>query len=695
METDGTPVDQVTEVQESGGEGTTSGTEHINLEERVTDVPEENPANPDPRVKLDGEVAKDLDVSGALPKESPKPGGPKGRKIPPMGPPELRYAIRLRVSEVKADGEDHPPSAHLWNAEVLRDLIRDELPEVYEVVLLDARTAILFFGRRLINEGLELEESVVVAQRLSAGYRRWIGHPIHLNAVNIPVMIARQQVAQAMTRARDKAERRRKDELKRAKEARMVQYALARYGSPPLSGTSGIPSPPHRNVPRGPPSDPEDELVGAGVPDLAELAGARLDELDDPTTPRSGRSAARGRKPPAGNSGRRPRQPRAAKTKTKTPKGRRRHQPSPTPPNSPERGGGDSDSDVSSASGYSGRGTRSVRTDYSPDRGRLGPLKLEPLSSKCEPAEYLMWRSVVKAYQRSGYKEQFIITQILNSVMKLKGAAGLRKCRTVDDILGKLDATYSTSGDYDSHIREFYLMRQSHGETVAEFAARVTDMMAVIEEGFPDKMTEEEVDSLTRDRLFYGLNPDFQGTLSFVKENLHLYTYARLLDLIRRHEASYTKRGTHRKVDGSYFQASHKSTPPNNHQKYYPKGRMVKGQDSEPEEQPDSGAESGTEEIHNPLESLGIPDASVRMAQAVRSWEQGTRKCFGCQSTEHLYRDCPDRGTDKDPLRDQLKTVNGGLNAKGGSKKQGARAPTTSTKTPRQAGDHPGAEKSA
>ena len=658
-DTPGTPVDNVDE----------------SLEGQVVDVHQPPPVK-----------QHEVTASGGMSKEGQARGTDLHRP-PPFGLPCARYAIRMCIMEVPETGVYSPPPPHLWNPEVLRDFLRLELPEVYEVILLDEDiSAMVFFGKRYLNEGLTYDEVLPLTQILSAGFRDWIGHRIQLNAVEVAVPVARQQVAKALSKAREQRERKRLACLAKAREEAAMERIRAR------TAYSRSPSP---ASPSAEEVTEEEELVGA---DPTEVAEGRLRKMDrEGTSPSPSPIPRPGPKVRNAGPGSRPGTPQPSK------KGRPRKSqaPMPAPANSPERGREASDSDASYGSQASHRSRRRGRRrgrprerrrpsprDETPDHGRLGTFRLEPLTPECKAHEYLVWRRVVRMYQQAGYNEHYIITQIMNSCMRLQGATVMTTATTVDGVLRKLDNMYKVAGDYDSRVQGMYGMVQATGESVAQYAARVTDAARVLQESFPDKLSDEDTDCMARDRLFGGLCDDLKMSLSFALENLPNYTFGSLLDLIRRHEASIPDKAHQRRA--THNPPKVETKPHYGNSRNYPRGRMAaSGGGADGGDPGDSGAGSASEEEVHPLATLGVQAIEARLAKASEAYEGKIKRCFSCDSPDHLYADCPTRNTKKDLVRHLV------LNAKGGSKGQGARAPKgQGQRQPRQAAEHPGVVKS-
>ena len=177
---EGTPVDP----QAGGAEAATGENPNANTHAEVA-------AQPPPLLVTSGEEAdpQRLHATGGTaepvsraPSPMPRSAAPSTQGSPkaplPFGLPTAKFGLRVKISEVCPDGEYRPmvlQSRHLWIASVIQDLLKAEVPEIYETVLMEESWAILFFGRRLLNEGVTLAEAEGVSAHLSAGWRTWIG----------------------------------------------------------------------------------------------------------------------------------------------------------------------------------------------------------------------------------------------------------------------------------------------------------------------------------------------------------------------------------------------------------------------------------------------------------------------------------------------------------------------------------------
>ena len=241
----------------------------------------------------------------------------------------------------------------------------------------------------------------------------------------------------------------------------------------------------------------------------------------------------------------------------------------------------------------------------------------------------------------------------------------------MDGILSVLDNKYRISSDYDTLLRKLYLMRQGSRESVSAFSARLTDQMSAIEEGHPDKLNDDEVDRIMKDRLYGGLRVEIKTALSHLEDRLDEYTYDKFLEIVKRKEASHDDDAHRRTLDSGYHRNDRKDS---RDPRQGPRGRMaIPRPASESSEDSASGVESATSDSEG--------HADVRLARAMDKYEDKRRLCYGCQSPDHLIRDCPEKTMAKKAY----------LNAKQGSTK-GARVPpkTTPKTAPKATDDRPG-----
>ena len=119
-----------------------------------------------------------------------------------------------------------------------------------------------------------------------------------------------------------------------------------------------------------------------------------------------------------------------------------------------------------------------------------------------------MWWGSIMYHLRNSYRESVITSAVMNAITKLCGTLSLRKLMTVLGILKKLDQKFKISTDIDVRMWDLYNIRQHEWETTQAFASRVSDMVEVTNEFFPDQWLGDEVDTMCHDQFFHGLRDD-------------------------------------------------------------------------------------------------------------------------------------------------------------------------------------------
>ena len=186
-------------------------------------------------------------------------------------------------------------------------------------------------------------------------------------------------------------------------------------------------------------------------------------------------------------------------------------------------------------------------------------------------------------------------------------------------------------------------------------------MDALVKE-FDDSISREEASSLQYDVFLNGVRPEIRHVLdSEIAAYGHL-TSDLMYDCVKRYE-TYVARGK-RLGGNSPYTGQQRAT----HSRF-PKTTAFAaavGEISEVtlETDEDADIKAGSEEADLATEeSVGVylPDflgqaqdgnwgMNVRMAVAMQEHERQKRKCFICQSTEHLMRDCPNQKNSRRPL---------------------------------------------
>ena len=302
-------------------------------------------------------------------------------------------------------------------------------------------------------------------------------------------------------------------------------------------------------------------------------------------------------------------------------------------------------------------------------------------------------------HRRNGYPESVIASGIMNAITKLTGVLHVRDDTTLTEILTKLDKKFKLATNLDQRMRDMYNLEQGERETVADYAARVSDMVQITHELFPDRWTKQEVDEMSRDRFFGGLDLDLKGPLAYLKSSLPKFTFDDLVEAVKDHESTFLKAQKKKKAESTYARSDKYGDRRGNRyssSSNQPRGRKAAASpppdlasDSAPETG-DSGLDTDEEQTLGALVGLNLGNCAARIAKGVSQFEKKERLCYICDSPDHLYAQCPQRGSAHDPLRRLT------LNGSGGQRKQGTLPPKSQKqksgkpeKTQKVAASHP------
>ena len=111
--------------------------------------------------------------------------------------PETWYCLEIQVICTEDWGMT-PPPPHVWQVPVVEDMVWDGKSGLTEAVVTSPNQAVLFYGQRLLGEGLSLAETQDTAFTLS-GAIYWVGKQAQLNANPISLGEGQWLIAQAIT----------------------------------------------------------------------------------------------------------------------------------------------------------------------------------------------------------------------------------------------------------------------------------------------------------------------------------------------------------------------------------------------------------------------------------------------------------------------------------------------------------------
>ena len=545
------------------------------------------------------------------------PSRGRGRAPHPRSPDRPQrhaYVLHATIQERTGSGDVTDPPDYLLHGPTIRRLLLTEVPDVSEVIVLDTQPSqfLVFFGRREFNEGLTRDQAEATATRLSLGTREWLDHRVELIVDEVLVKVARQMAAQALARMRQKASGRRSGRVSR----------------------SAAPSPsPER--PRG-----SAYATSTGEEDDDDLLLGSEPVKAAPSPVASGKGARGPRKRAARKKPKTPAAPEKAATSAEVPS---------RPPTREPSGYGSDSSTASSAST-----TRSARSRRGQRRKYYGKPTIPPLTElgKDHAGSFLIWKNIVQSH--IGTVEPAILKAgVMAAIMGLPGAASVTSEDTVERMLQCLAHHYGVANNYDRTLQELYAMRQYPKEAVDRYAARVRDRVQLVHSCYPEQMPRAEIERVSKDRFFGGLRDDLRQAMAYLREGLGRYTFYEILDLVKGNEISTAPEDPprsqgHPRRDG-FTSRTH------------PRVRVVNPSPADDVSSSNSEAEGGGAD--DPEEAA----FRVRVTNLVDKYEVKKRRCFQCNSEDHLVRDCPSRGNFADKF----------LNGQGGPTKRGARDPQT------------------
>ena len=272
---------------------------------------------------------------------------------------------------------------------------------------------------------------------------------------------------------------------------------------------------------------------------------------------------------------------------------------------------------------------------------------------------------------RDYYEDDFLVTYILGS---LTGDASdvydwvIRSIREpnghvdVGLLLAKFREHYCGTLTFREQRNRVENLRQGEREDATDFLIRVGSGVDALAKEFKDSISREEASSLQYDVFLNGVKPEIRHVLdSEIAAHGHL-TADLMYDCVKRYE-TYVARG--RRLGGNSPSTGQQRATHSRFPKTTAFAAAV-GEVSEVTLETDEDTDNKADPEEAALateESAGVylpdflgqaPDGNwglnVRMAVAMQEHERQKRKCFICQSTEHLMRECPNQKNSRRPL---------------------------------------------
>ena len=116
---------------------------------------------------------------------------------PPSSCPNIRYCLEIHVTLMEELGAVSPPS-HSWVAPLVKDMLCDVRTGLTEAVVTEPGSAVLFYGRHSLGEGLTTDEARD-ATFLLTGVGTWVVKPAYLATDPMTIQEGWWVIAQAIT----------------------------------------------------------------------------------------------------------------------------------------------------------------------------------------------------------------------------------------------------------------------------------------------------------------------------------------------------------------------------------------------------------------------------------------------------------------------------------------------------------------
>ena len=215
-------------------------------------------------------------------------------------------------------------------------------------------------------------------------------------------------------------------------------------------------------------------------------------------------------------------------------------------------------------------------------------------------------------------------------------------------------------------------MKQGNSEEAADFLVKVTNAVNGLAKDWKGHLTEEELDTLQYEVFLNGVKKEICHMLDAEAVKHPHMTPDQMYTAVRRFQ-SYVARNE--RLDGKeatparakvpkappqaaprYKHRFHKTTAFKAAAAALPEeeGSGLESSGGERSEEPE-GIEEGQAGLFLPEFLRDAPDGDwglhIRLAQAMQAEEKRLRRCFLCQSPDHLMRDCPTSKNGQRPLK--------------------------------------------
>ena len=621
----GTPpaqsADQTPASQEDGATGTTSGLAEL----AASMAAEASQRLGGAAHRCQTDLSKGADRVDGLDKvdgtRSRSPKSPKRGPPTPAARPH-RYALEAWVN-IRADSEEWiSPEDDSYSEDFVVDTVNQIYPGCTGAYLAETGHVLMFFGKKGgPKAGLTQEQSVVACCAVR-GMNYWMGSPARLRVRAVSLTEAGVIV--------ESCKRMFKEDLRRAKIELRRRVSSTQHASV-LSATAGTFEPAATSsglVPggRGPPT------AGLGAPMPTLTTDDEGMATDASTQSRRPRRRGRGRRP-----------------------GR-------------ETDGAETDASASSTN----TGTRPFKkrsgVSNKVEFPKFGGKKGHPQNVV---EAFRTWERCI-SHQRNYYEDEFLLSNLYPS---LSGDASqvydwvVRSIRTPDDkvdlgtLLAKFREHYCGSLTFREQRNQVENLRQGSTEDAVDFLIRVGSAIERLAKEWSHSITREEADTLQYDVCLNGVKPGIRHVLDSEIAAYGRLNPERMYEAVKRYE-TYMARGKRLETNSPYTgqqRAAHNKLPrttafaasvaePEEAESVENGDESSPGDDSGEQSQPEG--EAGGVFLPDFLGEAedGNWGLNVRMAAAMQEYEKPRRKCFLCQSLDHLMRDCPDQKNYRRPL---------------------------------------------
>ena len=596
-----------------------------------------------PTVNGTGEDHQDSDDE----KQSVHQGGSSCRSSDEDEEGTEKYCLVTRVTLQKRPGM--LPPAHSWTSGIVSDIYRAEVPELTEAVVTRLGEAILFIGRRSRGEGLTPGVAQDLCFKLSSGLD-WIGRQAEAVVTRMSLKEGRLLAAQAKRRvdiedlgaelrAKNKSRNNRKGKISGVSSPRPAVTETSTWEcTEPESDQEVIIKNWKRLNSKKKSSDSDCDtsailkfLREPGVLKSMHAMGFLGKGVKEGLTDEFRRDPRRNRRTEVAQ--------RAKAKRSSTSKGKEVME---------------EDTDSSDDS----RVTMSAPPGGT--RGKIDLVKMNaaPRDANAEE-EYRRWRWHVISHQRSGFSDKALKPHIFRSLSGEPGtqAMNLSENCSVADIIATLDDHFKVKMDYIEMLTGMGELKRRSGEATASFGIRVNSRVREMRRYFPDRITEDEAQSLIAEKFMRGLPNKLRTIFRTIKSTGRILKYEDALEIAREEE----EQGP---ISDTEDTASPDSTTPAPQKSYPTKNRPPTRtniirvrrptgtqQTNPPAPVARKALTSSTESVETPVTEEEVVEfemenedveLAARVVRAITDHEKKEKTCYRCKSPDHFIKDCPE-----------------------------------------------------